>query len=365
MLISFSIQKDLIYIPIFIIINAFYYESKKKLQLTEEFNLLIIFCSKIILIIFYSIEKCLSKKETINIENKNKNIENENNENKSIQTINYEKLLIVRENNIDEPQTLLILLISLIFSFLSYYHLRILIFKVEYVNECIIVILFLFFLDSILFKKEIYSHQILSIIIIIVGTIFYYIPSKFDYKISYFIFLFLKYYCRAFDRLMIRYISINKFINIFLIAFILGVSGILYILIRVLINHDFIKFSDFTENIFILSIYFISSFITYFIYYKIIYKLGPIHAYISDFIGLIISDEILQIGKSKRENINFQDLIIMIVFVISLLIYSEIIQLNFCSLNENTKKMVRERAIKDSNFLMINPFFTDSKVSKN
>ncbi len=228
-------------------------------------------------------------------------------------------------------------------------------------NECIFIILFLFFLDSILFKKEIYSHQILSIIIIIVGTIFYYIPSEFIYKISYIIILFLKYYCRALDRLILRYISINNFINIFLIAFLLGLNGTLYILIRLLINHNFVEFPDFTDNIYIFFIFFISSFINYFIYYKIIYKLGPIHAYISDLIALIIADKILQIGKSNRENINFKDLIIMFVFIISLLIYSEVIQLNFCRLNENTKKKLHERAIEDTNYLLLNSFYTDSE----
>ena len=356
MLIYFSFQKDFIYIPIFIIINAIFDESNKKLQLKKEFTLLIIYCSQIILIIFYFIENYLSRKETINIENKKKNIENKN-----IQTINNEKLLITRKYYNNDPQILLILLISLIFAFLSSSHLTIFNLKVDDLNECIFIIVFLFFLDSILFKKEIYSHQILSIIIIIVGTIFYYIPSEFIYKISYIIILFLKYYCRALDRLMIRYISINNFINIFLIAFLLGLNGTLYILIRLLINHNFVEFPDFTDNIYIFFIFFISSFINYFIYYKIIYKLGPIHAYISDLIALIIADKILQIGKSNRENINFKDLIIMFVFIISLLIYSEVIQLNFCRLNENTKKKLHERAIEDTNYLLLNSFYTDSE----
>ena len=42
MLFSFSIQKDFIYIPIFIIINAIYYKCNKNLHLKKEFILLII-----------------------------------------------------------------------------------------------------------------------------------------------------------------------------------------------------------------------------------------------------------------------------------------------------------------------------------
>jgi len=341
MLISFSIKKDLIYIPLFIIINGIYDKLYEILKLSYEFVFLIRFCSKIILIIFYFIEKNSLSEEGINAENK----------------VN-EKLLDTEENY--KSKIIFYLLLSLIISSFNYFHLMTMKIKVDEINFNIVLIVFLFILDSIMFEKQIYSHQILSIIIIIIGNIIYFFLLNFKSKPLYIIFCFLKCYCLAFNRLLIRYISINYFINIFLIAFLIGLNGILYILIRSLINKDFIQFPNINFNPFIFFVFFISSILNFFVYYKIIYKLGPIHGYISDFIALIIANKILQIGKTKKEKINLNNLIIMIIYIISMLIYFEIIQLNFCNLNKNIKKKIQERSTDDTNKLVLNSFISDS-----
>ena len=336
MWISFSIQKDFIYVPILIIINTIYDISSNELKLKEEFNLLLIFFSKMILIIFYFIERYLSRKENRNIEKKS-----------------VVKLLNEEENTIINPHILITLLISLFFSNVSYYHLKIFNAKTDEINDCIIIIVYLFVLDSLFFEKEIYSHQILSILMIIIGSIFYCIQAKFDYKFLYTIFHLLKCYCIAFNRLLLRYISIKYFINIFFIAYLLGLNGILYLLIRMLIEPNFIDIPDFNKNIHFLFLFFISLIINYFIYYKIIYKLGPILAFISDLIALVISHIILQI-QTNHQVISFNHLMLVIIYIISMLIYFEIIQLNFCNLNKNTKKKVYERAIDDTNYIILN-----------
>ena len=179
----------------------------------------------------------------------------------------------------------------------------------------------------------------------------YYIDSKFNYEYLFIALYLLKNYCRAFDRLLVRYISINYFMNIFFIAFLLGLNGILYLFIRRLIDPDFIELPDFSKNIHFLFIFFISSVGNFFIYYKIIYKLGPIHAYVSDLIAIIISNTIFEI---KQKVVTFKHLIIMIVFLISMFIYYETIQFNFCNLNKNTKKKISERGIDDTKNLMQN-----------
>jgi hypothetical protein len=63
--------------------------------------------------------------------------------------------------------------------------------------------------------------------------------------------------------------------------------------------------------------------------FKIISELGPIHRFMTDFISIYISNIILD----KK----FDLILIGLLLIICCLIYLEIIQLNFCDLNENIR----------------------------
>ena len=80
MFIQFSIEKNLIYIPIFIFVNYIYYFSQNKLDLSSECIMFIRFNAEICLIIFYYIQSYLSRNES---KSKNENLfvssQNENN----------------------------------------------------------------------------------------------------------------------------------------------------------------------------------------------------------------------------------------------------------------------------------------------
>ena len=343
-MLSFSIQKNFLYMPFLIIIYVIRGKFQKELNFKDIFNQLLELSSKLTLIIFYFIEKQLGKNEKQeNSRKKGKNMT------KKIQRIS--KISINNKNNKSFlkkiKEKFIKLLLCIIPLNLCYYNLKN---KPLEMDDYLIFIILLFFLDSLIIGNQVYSHQILSIIINIFGIIFYY---SYFYKLNkknliFFFVLILKCYCRAFNRILLKYISINYFINIFLIVSILGFTGILYLLIRMIFNHNFIQFPYFKDIIiYDFIIFILLSIMNYFLYYKIIYELGPIHAYITEFIGFFI----IKLLFSKTNNII--EHIIFIIFIISSLIYCEIIVLNFCRFNHNVIINVRKRALNDFNDLSI------------
>jgi len=345
-MISFSIQKNFIYIPFFITSFTIQKSVLETFKLENGFSKLIEFSLKITLINVYLIEKRLLKNEKKkNNENKGKNIIEILNRKKNYQDSFFKK---IKENKSIK------LLFCIIILNLCYYKIKdykINDYKIneekKLMDDYFLFIILLFFIDLLIFGNEVYSHQILTTIINIIGIIIYYCLIKYTIKLR-FIFLLLTCYCRAFNRLLLRYISINYFINIYLIVSILGITGLFYLLINFIFDHNFIQFPDFnnTKIFYILILFIVSSLINYFLYYKIIYELGPIHIYIGEFIGFFIYQRLF-----KNE---FTDIIIFIIFIISSLIYCEIIILNFCGLNKNTKINVEKRALNDFNELINN-----------
>jgi hypothetical protein len=71
-------------------------------------------------------------------------------------------------------------------------------------------------------------------------------------------------------------------------------------------------------------------------------KFNPIHSYMCTFFAYTIYNLIIGF---KKQNIN--ELIIDIIMVFSCMIYLEIIELNFCCLNYNLKKKIKDRSEKE------------------
>ena len=91
----------------------------------------------------------------------------------------------------------------------------------------------------------------------------------------------------------------------------------------------------------------IINFPIFFLFYFIINKYGPIYSLLCNIISEIISYII--IGKDY-------DLIELIIFIISILlimIYLEIIELNFCGLNKNIKINIIKRGKSDINLIQL------------
>ena len=79
----------------------------------------------------------------------------------------------------------------------------------------------------------------------------------------------------------------------------------------------------------------------FYLEFKIISELGPIHRFMTDFISIYIMEILF--------NDKFNLILIGLLFIICCLIYLEIIQLNFCNLNKNTKRNIEERMIEEIN----------------
>ena len=126
-------------------------------------------------------------------------------------------------------------------------------------------------------------------------------------------------------------ISINKIYKyeilyyIYLLGSISGIFGFIQFYIQNKLN--FHQFN--LQNIFFIILLFIIFMINVYLEYKIIYELGPIYRFMVDFISIYISEIIFNKG--------FDLILIGLLLIICCLIYLEIIQLNFCDLNENIR----------------------------
>ena len=99
--------------------------------------------------------------------------------------------------------------------------------------------------------------------------------------------------------------------------------------------------------------------IYYYCHCNVIKNLGPIHSAIIDTISYCI------IKLCFYYSLHYNDIIYLFLCLFSILIYLEIIELNFCGLNENIKIKIEERAKKETNILLVNTkdsFISDSLI---
>ena len=305
MLVSFVIQKDFIYIFIFMIINFIVDLILKNQKIKISDSLIYYFCDAC-LIFFYIIERNLSKS---------------------------------KENNLQEESQILtkgffLMICSLIFNsiYIYKYYDKKKIINNE-IDNYLIIIMFLLLIEKITFRNNFYSHQIFSIIIIIILFIYYLINNIIQSKFKLFhILIFLQYYSFSFKYHLIKYLNMNYYINIYLLA---SINGI-FTLIQFLIQYFNILYNEFNfNNISDIILLFIVMMINVYLEFKIISELGLIHRFMSDLISTYISEIII--------NKKFDLLLIGLLLIISGLIYLEIIQLNFCGLNINIKQNIEKR----------------------
>ena len=297
MFVYFSFQKGLVYMIYFAAVYSL-------ITLFPPDNYIDV--SEMFVIIFYFIEKCLSKNST--------------------ETPN------IKYNNLSLK--IIILIIScLIFKGVFDYEIDFLLFsdKYQFLEENAMVILFLFFLNLIIFKKHFYNHHFISIIIVILLIIF----IRFNSKIKvYYITLILKFYSFSFNLLLIKYINTKYFVNIYLLGSIIGLSTVIQEIVYFEYDIDF----SFSFSFFIYFFLYLSK---NFFKYKIISKLDSIHYFIIYF--MIQSIFFLYIIK------NTIYIILTVFLILSCLIYLEILVLNFCGLSENIRENIEKRENEELN----------------
>ncbi len=253
----------------------------------------------------------------------------------------WEKILSKKDNK-KEKSTInnnyLIKRIILIISYLMFYVIDNYIFNLRnnefFIIEHFNMLFFLFVLiELIFFKKYIYSHHIISIIITFIILIYYRCIN--DFKFTY-LYIILQSYTNCFCFLLIKYISTKYFINVFLLGSLMGIPGLI----------QFYRSSFFKdikeENILIYVLLFILFVFHNFIYCVVIFKIGVIVAIIPNSIVSFITEII----KGK---LPISEIILIVLFFISCLIYLEILELKFWGLNKNITKNIIERGTDEIN----------------
>ena len=193
-------------------------------------------------------------------------------------------------------------------------------------------LIFFFINEKIIFKNEIYSHHILSMIIILIINL-YVILILFNKinKISFFIYNILYGYCYSLCLSLVKFINTNYDISVFLIGFLFGLSQL------ILSINEINSFIDIIKNNFLYCLIMIFNYLIYdYLHFYVLKKYTPIHTKICEFFSLIVYW--LYVG-----NYYISVVLIIIFNIISSMIYLEIIELNFCELNKNLKTKICNR----------------------
>ena len=331
MFVLIHLEWNYFYILIFFIINLIEYLLEKT---QNEMNNLIKSTSLFCLIIFYFIEKFNSKKQIndLNIHNQRAFILEE----KSSKKRNYDIFII----------SLCFIILNIMAEIPFERLMKNGIFNVDILFE----IPFLILLKNIFHKKKFYSHHLLSMIINGILSILmlslYYNELKYFYIST--LFLFLDCYCYSFYLLLIEYLNYKYYISIYLLGSLVGISRFFYyITINIMRNIHFEKIE------YRMILIFVNYIINQYLYFTIIIKCSPIHAIIGECITMI--SVTLFIDKKTTNRIIF--IILSFIYLLSTLVFMEIIELNFCNLNNNLKIKIESRANQendDNNEIILN-----------
>ena len=226
----------------------------------------------------------------------------------------------------------------------------------------------------LILKTKMHKHHYLSSLIILALGITYIIVSEIfskenieKYYMSY-IFTFLSENSFFILFIVYKYFMIKKFIKSFEILFYEGIFetiiGIITLIITTKIGKidnffDFQKNSNYKDNLVLISLI-IFNFATYLLKYIVIDLFTPFHAFLITMLSLIIS---FLTDMDFKEITTILALIFFIVGLLLVLIYIEVIELNFCGLSYMTKKNIDIRAQNDALFLESNGNEEDDKIT--
>jgi len=215
----------------------------------------------------------------------------------------------------------------------------------------IIAILFSIFL----LKVNIYSHQILSIIISLIGFIFLLISNvKIPFN-KFYIYIILSLLNPSYISIL-KYSSTIYFISPFLCSFLYGMISLIIFIIGTIIcalyklkGFSFIEITDsFGGKMFIP--YYLLTLITNSIVTALtlleVYYFSPILYFLSESINPMLF-YFLKLEKGQSFYIYIFIIIGFLFEIISILLYNEIIIINACDLNINTVKYIKKREKED------------------
>ena len=240
-----------------------------------------------------------------------------------------------------------ILILNLITFYLSYK-----VYDDQYKFCQYIPLIFFFLNDKLIFKNAIYSHHILSMImILIVNLSIVFLLFKIINNIFFFIYNILYGYCFSLCLLLVKNINTKYDINTFLIGFFFGVTQIIYSI------KEMNNFIEIVKNNFLS--FFIMAF-TYFLYdylhFYILTKYTPIHSKICAYFSIIVY-------WFYEASYNIPAILIIIFSIISSMIYLEIIELDFCEFNKDIKLKISNRGDIETQYsISLGDLSSDSEI---
>ncbi len=212
-----------------------------------------------------------------------------------------------------------------------------------------------------------YNHQILSLLIISLGTIFFLGINIFinNEELNIFlIYLFLFYCLFCLNAVIKKFIVEKYYISPFLLLFLEGMFGLVIDLTLAFIfyHYNFFSINDFflilkIENIFPLCIYIISLGITQMFIMITIYYFNPTMVGVCDYLSVFFEDILFKF--------QWYQIIGYILIISGCFIYNEIIILHFCNLEKDTKKYLEKRGDNFDNNDIVKEIFIESENNLN
>ena len=332
-LISINLRLEGFYFIFFIVI----YNFPKQYHKIKEYNQndLIQFMTQFSIIIFFLIEIYLSKK-----------IKKDDSEKQIINYIsqNYYPLIDKKIEKNNYFKIFLLILSTIIFELIAKYSSTkmsstFLLYLIDLIS--------LFIIQTLFFKEKFYSHQYIVIIFHLLGICIILTIKKEIKKVKIFllILILINQYCFCFSLSLCKKINTSYYINIYFLGSIIGLSRFIYLFIHLkYIKKIDVQIPNF-ENLF-LYIYIVIRLLYYYLYYTFLIKFNPFIIILCQCCCLSFNE----IFSTKYINI-FIKILFSITILIPLLIFGEIIELNFCGLSDNLKYMIEERGKQEDDLM--------------
>ena len=318
------------------------------------------------LVHFITLRKFQTKK-TIDVVNNNPNcdVSSDNSENKILEKYLKRNSITIKKK--DWKKTLIVIFMPFL---LILYNMSIAYgVKHPQLEKRVYFLFFITLINVFIFKKQLYKHHKLALIITVIGVIPIYTAfgvylKKEDYNVLYDVFLFLGSFCYSVYLVFIKYLTLNKQMPVFLLLFYQGILCTIYTLIIFSIisliakgNFTYITniFNCNKENYICVSFYYIKI-IFYFILntilqaliFLVVYIFSPELFAISDIFSPLFSFIAQWIKTREKEGLKiFLYVLGYLIIAVGAFIYNEIIVCNFWGLNKNTWKAIDQKAYDD------------------
>ena len=231
-------------------------------------------------------------------------------------------------------------------------------------------LLFITLINVFIFKKQIYKHQKLALIITLIGIIpiytsfFVYLDTNI-YKVHFDIILFTGSLCYSIYLVFIKYLTTNKQMSVFLLLLYQGIlctiyTIIIFSVISLIAKGDFTYITNIfncnEENYICVSklyiniiFYFILNTVLQALIFLVVYIFSPELFAISDIFSPLFSFIAQCIQEKEKNGIKiFLYVLGYLIIALGAFIYNEIIVCNFCGLNQNTWKAIDQKAYEDT-----------------